>query len=188
MFFNLKPGVKTILFVGGSQGARSVNQSLAKQIDEILNENVQIIWQCGTGFYETARILLDGMKEDRTCRVKVFDFISRMDLVYAASDIVVSRAGAIAISELCIAGKPLILIPLPSAAEDHQTKNAMALVEKDAAILIKDNQLDELLAKTITSLVKDNDRQVAMSENIKTLARPEATEKIVDEVIKLLER
>lgn len=187
-FFNLKPDLKTILFVGGSQGARSVNQSLAKQIDEILNENVQIIWQCGTGFYETARTLLDGMEEDRTCRVKVFDFISRMDLVYAASDIVVSRAGAIAISELCIAGKPLILVPLPSAAEDHQTKNAMALVAKDAAILIKDNQLDELLAKTITSLVEDNDRRAAMSENIMTLARPEATDKIVDEVIKLLER
>lgn len=187
-FFKLQKGPKTILIVGGSQGARSVNQALAKKMNEILKENVQLIWQCGMGFYETANELHAELDEAMQKRLKVFDFITRMDLAYAASDMVISRAGAIAISELCIAGKPVILVPLPSAAEDHQTKNAMALKDQDAAIVIKDSELDEELTKNISSLVKNPEMQAAMCSNIKKLAKPEATEKIVDEVIKLLER
>jgi UDP-N-acetylglucosamine--N-acetylmuramyl-(pentapeptide) pyrophosphoryl-undecaprenol N-acetylglucosamine transferase len=186
-FFDLDKDKKTILFVGGSQGARSVNQSLSKQLEAILEEDVQIIWQCGKAFYplaQEARASLEGAKAGR---LKVYDFISRMDLAYSVADIVVSRAGAIAISELCIAGNPLILVPLPSAAEDHQTKNALALTEKNAAILVRDDALDKELSGTLIALLNDEEKQASMRKNILKFARPEATEKIVDEVIKLLE-
>lgn len=186
--FGLKGGIKTVLFVGGSQGARSINLALAGQLEGILKEEVQVIWQCGTPFLENAKALSTGLPPRMSERLRIFEFIKRMDLAYAAADIVVSRAGAIAISELCIAGKPLILVPLPTAAEDHQTRNAQALQEKDAAILLKDHELGEKLAITLTGLLKDEERQAAMKQNIRKLAKPEATEKIVDEIIKLLER
>jgi len=185
-FFGLKENLKTILVVGGSQGARSVNRALAKHLDEILATGVQIIWQCGKSFHEIAVETAGSLTASRAEQLKVFDFISRMDLAYAVADIVLSRAGAIAISELCIAGNPLVLVPLPTAAEDHQTKNAMALKEKNAALVIRDDELDEKLSMSLLSLLKDEDRQKVMRENILKLARPDATEKIVDEVIKLL--
>ncbi len=187
-FFGLRENLKTILVVGGSQGARSVNQALATHLDEILASDVQIIWQCGRSFHELAVETANSLTASRAEQVKVFDFISRMDLAYTVADIVLSRAGAIAISELCIAGNPLVLVPLPTAAEDHQTKNAMALKEKDAALVIRDDELDEKLSMTLLSLLKDEGRQKVMRENILKLAKPDATEKIVDEVIKLLEQ
>lgn len=186
--FKLQAGVKTILIIGGSQGARSVNQALAKILDKILDQQVQMIWQCGVAFQDTARAVVAELPEEKATRIKVMDFISRMDLAFAASDVVISRAGAIAISELCIAARPCLLVPLPSAAEDHQTKNAQALVEKGAAIMISDNKLDDELLPALTQLLADEEKQKNMSTNIRELARPEATEKIADEVIKLLDR
>jgi len=187
-FFKLKTGVKTILIIGGSQGARSVNQALAKILDKILEQEVQMIWQSGVTFHDTAQTLVAGLPAEKAEKVKVLDFISRMDLAFAATDLVISRAGAIAISELCIAARPCILVPLPSAAEDHQTKNAQALVSKDAAIMVNDNKLDEELLPALTALLNDEEKQKNMSKNIRELARPEATERIADEVIKLLDR
>ena len=187
-FFKLQPGIKTILVIGGSQGARSVNQALSKILEQIVDQQVQMIWQCGVSFYETARALVKELPQDKAQRIMVMDFISRMDLAFAASDVVISRAGAIAISELCIAARPCLLVPLPSAAEDHQTKNAQALVAKGAAIMISDNKLDDDLLPALTSLLADEEKQKEMSTNIRKLARPEATEEIADEVIKLLDR
>jgi len=187
-FFGIDAGLKTILVIGGSQGARSVNRAIAKQLNDILIPGVQLIWQCGKAFQPEAIEVVKQADSDKQSRVGVYDFISRMDLAYASADIVISRAGAIAISELCIVGKPLILVPLPGAAEDHQTKNAMALTEKDAAILLPDADLEKKLAACLNELIKDTGRQEAMKENILQLARPDATAKIADEVIKLLER
>jgi len=186
-FFNLKKGLKTVLIVGGSQGARSINLALGQQLEKILEAGVQLIWQCGPTFYDRAIEIEQQLTGPNADRVKVFDFISRMDLAYAVADIVISRAGAIAISELCIAGNPVILVPLPGAAEDHQTKNAEALQNKDAAIMLRDDKLDEELADTLASLLNDEEKQQLMRNNIHMLAKPEATEKIVEEIIKLLE-
>ena len=186
-FFGLRPGLKTILVIGGSQGARSVNLAISKHLRELTDKDVQLIWQCGKTYAENAeeagRALPGGMSD----RVKVYPFITRMDLAYAAADMVISRAGAIAISELCIAGKPVILVPLPTAAEDHQTRNAKALEDKGAAMMIADNSLETGLPAAIGSLLSDPGRMERMSQNIRAMARPEATEKIVDEVIKLLQ-
>jgi UDP-N-acetylglucosamine--N-acetylmuramyl-(pentapeptide) pyrophosphoryl-undecaprenol N-acetylglucosamine transferase len=187
-FFGLKEGIKTILIIGGSQGARSVNQAMGSQLQEIIKDDVQLIWQCGQAFLPTATDIVNQLDPSLKAKVKVFDFIYRMDLAYAAADVVISRAGAIAISELCIVGHPLILVPLPSAAEDHQTKNALALSEKEAAILLPDGELDKKLASTLNALIADEGKQAAMKINILRFARPDATEKIADEVIKLLER
>jgi len=186
--FGLKEGMKTVLFVGGSQGARSINLALAGQLEVILKEDVQIIWQCGRPFLENARAAGSGLPGNMPERLKIHEFIQRMDLAYAVADVVVSRAGAIAISELCIAGKAAILVPLPSAAEDHQTRNAQALEEKDAAMLLRDRELGEKLQQMLGGLLSDSARQERMKKNIREMARPAATEEIVDEVIKLLER
>ncbi|MEN8224949.1 MAG: undecaprenyldiphospho-muramoylpentapeptide beta-N-acetylglucosaminyltransferase [Bacteroidota bacterium] len=187
-FFGLHENLKTILIVGGSQGARSINLALSKKLEEMLEQGVQLIWQCGKAYHETALEVTGSLSEQKGNKVNVLDFISRMDLAYAAADIVISRAGAIAISELCIAGKPLILVPLPGAAEDHQTKNALALAEKEAALMLKDNELDEGLIPSLTALTDDDEKQKTMCANIKKLARPQATEEIVNEVINLLEK
>jgi UDP-N-acetylglucosamine--N-acetylmuramyl-(pentapeptide) pyrophosphoryl-undecaprenol N-acetylglucosamine transferase len=187
-FFELQKGLKTILIVGGSQGARSINQGIGKILDKLLELDIQFVWQCGKAFYPTAMELKASLKSEKAEKLKVFEFIYDMDLAYAACDIVISRAGAIAISELCIAGKPLILVPLPSAAEDHQTKNALALVEKNAAIIVRDYDIDNQLYSSLTSLITNQEMQNNMSENIKGFARPEATEKIVDEIINLLDK
>ncbi len=187
-FFGLEPGLKTMLVIGGSQGARSVNLAVEKHLAEILGEDRQLIWQCGKAFLPQAREKAGSMEPGLAGRVVTVDFIARMDLAYAAADMVLSRAGAIAISELCIAGKPLILVPLPGAAEDHQTRNAMALQEKGAAIIINDHELDKKLCEQVSGLLLDDEKRRQMSENIKKMAKPGATERIVDEVIKLLER
>lgn len=187
-FFGLKEVMKTILVVGGSQGARSINRALGEQLEEILKADVQLIWQCGKTFLPQAEEIVELLNSSAKARVKVSDFIYRMDLAYAAADIVISRAGAIAISELCIVGHPLILVPLPGAAEDHQTKNAFALTEMDAAILLPDDELDKKLASTLHALITDEGKQAAMKKNILRFARPDATEKITDEVIKLLDK
>lgn len=186
-FFHLRESLKTVLIIGGSQGARSINLAISKLLDKLMEEDIQLIWQCGKAYAEEADKIAKALAAEKSERVQVHAFISRMDLAYAAADMVISRAGAIAISELCIAGKPPLLVPLPIAAEDHQSKNASALQEKEAGILIPDNKLESDLMPAISSLLRDDSRRKAMGDNLRKLALPDATEKIVDEIIKLLE-
>jgi len=180
-FFNLKTGMKTVLVVGGSQGAVSINKSIAANINVFAKNNIQLIWQTGKFYYQEA---IDMIGESES--IKVHEFIKRMDLAYAAADLVVSRAGAIAISELSLVKKPVIFIPLPSAAEDHQSKNAKALVDKNAAFLIKDNEAEIKLPKLLESLIYNDEKLKELSKNISTFASPNATDLIVDEIEKLI--
>nr|WP_315195924.1 undecaprenyldiphospho-muramoylpentapeptide beta-N-acetylglucosaminyltransferase [uncultured Flavobacterium sp.] len=178
--FKLDATKKTLLVLGGSLGARRINQLIEKELDKLLSLNVQVIWQCGK-FY------LEDYKKYNKYNVQVVAFIERMDLVYAAADVVISRAGASSVSELCIVGKPVIFIPSPNVAEDHQTKNAQAVVNKKGAILLKESQLDEDFSLVFESLIKDQGKQDQLCENIKLLAKPNATVQIVDEIVKLIE-
>ncbi len=182
-FFNLDTTKKTVLVVGGSLGARILNESVAEALDKIDASNFQVIWQCGKASYTKMKSLMD---EKKPKQVHLHEFIKRMDLAYAAADIIISRAGAIAISELCIIGKPTILVPSPNVAEDHQTKNAMALVNKDAAILVKDVEAKDKLINNVFSLIANDHQQAELSANIQKLARPNATSRIVDEIEKLI--
>jgi len=178
-FFNLDTTKKTIVVLGGSLGARVVNQTIEKNLDAILKNNIQIIWQTGKLYIN------DYKKHDQIKGVQVHAFIQKMDLLYAAADIFISRAGAGSISELCIVGKPVIFIPSPNVSEDHQTKNAMAVVEKDAAIMIKESELENF-EPTLKALIHDNNKQLKLSKNIKTMALPNATKNIVNEIEKFL--
>ncbi len=176
--FGLNPAKKTILAIGGSLGARTINQSIAQHID--LLDKVQIIWQTGKNYYHQAQEALEGKEH-----IKVFEFIADMDLAYAVADVIISRAGAISVSELSIVGKPVILVPSPNVAEDHQTKNAMSLVEKNAAVLVKDKDAFNNLIKEVLQLLKDDTKQKEFSENITQLAQPNATKNIVEQILSL---
>jgi UDP-N-acetylglucosamine--N-acetylmuramyl-(pentapeptide) pyrophosphoryl-undecaprenol N-acetylglucosamine transferase len=180
-FFKLDPTKKTLLVLGGSLGARRINQLIEKELQNIQNQNVQVIWQCGKLYYEE-------YKKHNDSNVQVLAFIERMDLVYAAADVVISRAGASSVSELCIVGKPVIFIPSPNVAEDHQTKNARAIVEKEGAILLKESDLELEFSSVFESLLKDERRKMMLSQNIKRLALPMATKQITDEIIKLIKK
>lgn len=179
-FFNLDINKKTLLVLGGSLGARRINQLIEKELKGILAQNVQLIWQCGS-LYSS-----DYKKYNKT-NVKVVSFIDKMDFAYAAADIIISRAGASSVSELCIVGKPVIFIPSPNVAEDHQTKNAQAIVDKKAAILLKESELESQFKIVFEALLKDEGKQKQLGENIKQLALPNATKQIVDEIVKFLE-
>ena len=179
--FGLVNNVKTILVVGGSLGAKSINESIDNSLDEIMKEDVQLIWQTGKLYYEQAKKRATAYSS----RVKVLDFIREMDFAYSAADIVISRAGALAIAELCIAGKPVIFVPYPYAAEDHQTNNAAALVKRNAALLVKDNEAKTELIKTLKIVLQDNAMQEKMSENLKALAIKDADERIANKVIEI---
>lgn len=178
-FFKLDPNKKTVLVLGGSLGARRVNQLIEKELANMLSQNVQVIWQCG-------KLYLNDYKKYNSANVQVVAFIERMDLVYAAADIVLSRAGASSVSELCIVGKPVIFIPSPNVAEDHQTKNAQAIVNKKGALMLKESELDSQFGLVFEVLLKDQGKQNQLSENIKLLAMPQATKQIVDEIVKLI--
>lgn len=178
-FYNLNANKKTLLVLGGSLGARRVNQLIEKELPNILSQNVQVIWQCGKLYFED-------YKKYNQPNVKVVDFIERMDFVYAAADVIISRAGASSVSELCIVGKPVIFIPSPNVAEDHQTKNAQAIVDQKGAILLKESELDSEFSIVFEALLKDEGKQKQLSQNIKRLARPGATKAIVAEIIKLI--
>jgi UDP-N-acetylglucosamine--N-acetylmuramyl-(pentapeptide) pyrophosphoryl-undecaprenol N-acetylglucosamine transferase len=178
-YFNLDANKKTVLVLGGSLGARRVNQLIEKELDTILSQDVQVIWQCGKLYFEE-------YKKYNSQKVQVSAFIDRMDLVYAAADIVISRAGASSVSELCIVGKPVIFIPSPNVAEDHQTKNAKTIVDKKAALMLKETELDLQFSLVFESLLKDSGKQDQLSKNIKQLALPNATKQIVDEILKLV--
>ncbi|WP_347050602.1 undecaprenyldiphospho-muramoylpentapeptide beta-N-acetylglucosaminyltransferase [Flavobacterium olei] len=178
-FYGLDPNKKTLLVLGGSLGARKINQLIEKELQNFLSQNVQIIWQCGKLYFEE-------YKKFNQLNVKVIDFIERMDFVYAAADVIISRAGASSVSELCIVGKPVIFIPSPNVAEDHQTKNAQAIVDAKGAILLKEIQLENEFSIVFEALLKDEGKQQQLSVNIKKLARPDATKQIVEQIKKLL--
>ncbi|MFV5691472.1 undecaprenyldiphospho-muramoylpentapeptide beta-N-acetylglucosaminyltransferase [Flavobacterium sp. LT1R49] len=178
-YFNLDSKKKTLLVLGGSLGARRVNQLIEKELENIISQNVQVIWQCG-------KLYLEDYKKYNKGNVQVVAFIERMDLVYAAADVIISRAGASSVSELCIVGKPVIFIPSPNVAEDHQTKNAQAIVDKKGALMLKESELDWQFGLVFEALLKDHGKQKQLSENIKQLAMPEATKQIVDEIVKLI--
>lgn len=178
-FFKLDNKKKTLLVLGGSLGAKKINELVEKSLPLFERHNLQIIWQCGKYYQEKYKD-----KENET--VKVHSFLNRMDLAYAAADFIVSRAGALSVSELCLVGKPVIFIPSPNVAEDHQTKNALAVSEKEAAIVIKENELDSTFETKFSELVSSEEQQRKLSDNIKQLARPTATKDIVAEIKKLL--
>jgi len=181
-FFNLSPDKKTILVIGGSLGARTINQSIEKGLDQLYATNdVQVIWQTGRYYYKDATKYL---KAYRNISVWCSDFITRMDYAYSAADLVISRAGASSISELCLLKKPVILVPSPNVAEDHQTHNAMALVDKEAAIMIKDSESKEQLVPTALDLLKDSARLALLSSNCLHLAQKDSAARIADEILK----
>jgi len=177
--FNLDPNKKTILVLGGSLGARRVNQLIEKELEFFEKQNVQLLWQCGKLYFEE-------YQKYQSKDVQVMAFIERMDLVYAAADIVISRAGASSVSELCIVGKPVVFIPSPNVAEDHQTKNAKSIADKNGAILIRESELDTTFESTFSDLIGNENKQHELSQNIKSLALPNATKAIVEEIIKLI--
>jgi UDP-N-acetylglucosamine--N-acetylmuramyl-(pentapeptide) pyrophosphoryl-undecaprenol N-acetylglucosamine transferase len=184
-FFKLNSELKTILVLGGSLGARKINQLVASTLDYFKDENIQVIWQCGTLYEEKYAATPFTVKANT---VQVHAFLNRMDFAYAAADVIVSRAGALSVSELCLVGKPVIFIPSPNVSEDHQTKNALSISEKNAAILLKENEADDKFQSTISGLLKDKNLQQKLSENIKKLAKPNAARDIVYEIEKLLTR
>ena len=178
-FFELDDSKKTMLVLGGSLGARKINQLIEENLDFFKNQNIQLIWQCGKLYFEEYK------KYNEVENVQVHQFLNRMDLAYAATDFIVSRAGASSVSELCIVGKPTVFIPSPNVAEDHQTKNAKSIVDKHGAILVKENELDTFPI-VIETLLKDKGKQQSLSENINELALPNATSDIVNEIEKLI--
>lgn len=183
--FGLDPEKKTILLVGGSLGARTINESVMQHLDLVENTDVQFILQ--TGKYYHAQIT-DTLKGRQPKNLVVTDFISDMAAAYKAADLVISRAGASSISEFCLIGKPVILVPSPNVAEDHQTKNAMALVEKQAAIYVKDADAPATLLKQAIELVNDDKKLQNLSANILTLALPDSATIIAKEVIKIMRK
>jgi len=182
-YFGLKKSAKVILIVGGSLGARSINNAVLKNIDLVADSGIQVIWQTGAYYYDKIQNNIGNTKPDN---LQIHKFLTRMDLAYSVADVVISRAGAGTISELCLVGKPSVLVPSPNVSEDHQTKNAMALVEKDAAIMVRDNEIDEKLFPAAFKIVEDFEKCKSLAENIKKLAKPDATSSIVDEVEKLV--
>jgi UDP-N-acetylglucosamine--N-acetylmuramyl-(pentapeptide) pyrophosphoryl-undecaprenol N-acetylglucosamine transferase len=180
--FGLEPDKKTILLVGGSLGARTINESILQHLNLVEQSGVQFIWQ--TGKYYNAAIM-EQLKGKVLPMLKVTDFISDMGAAYKAADLVISRAGASSISEFCLIGKPVILVPSPNVAEDHQTKNAMALVNKNAAMYVKDIEAPEVLLNTAVETVKDDNKLKSLNENILKLGLKNSADIIADEVIKL---
>lgn len=178
-FFKLDKRKKTILVLGGSLGARKINQLIASNLDFFNKQEVQVIWQCGKFYYEEYK------KYDGLEHIQVHQFINKMDLAYGAANFIISRSGASSVSELCIVGKPVIFIPSPNVAEDHQTKNAKAIADKHGAILLSENELDTFPI-VFETLLKDKGKQEHLSENIHELALPSATTNIVNEIEKLL--
>ena len=182
-FFGLQPEKPILLILGGSLGARTINNSLWARIDLIENAPIQVLWQTGRLYFDQVAAL---MKQRPENNIRYFDFIARMDMAYAAADIIISRAGAATISELCLLGKPVILVPSPNVAEDHQTKNAMALVNNEAAIMVTDNDAPEMLVKKALELFNNRPLMSELGANCKKMALHGSAEKIVDELFKLV--
>lgn len=170
---------KTILFIGGSLGARTLNQTLKSDVSKLSEAGYQVIWQTGNYYY-------DDVKDLQSNSVKIYDFIYQMDLAYSLADVIVSRAGASSISEIALVGKPLVLVPSPNVSEDHQTKNAMALMSNDAAMMVKDIDAKNTLIDTCIKLIGDAELQNKLSNNIKLFATPDAAKDIVLEILNLI--
>jgi UDP-N-acetylglucosamine--N-acetylmuramyl-(pentapeptide) pyrophosphoryl-undecaprenol N-acetylglucosamine transferase len=181
--FGFDGATKTLLIVGGSLGARTINESILAGMNKLIDANIQIIWQTGKGYYDSYKSQL-GQYDLKKIRVQ--DFVKEMDLAYAVADVVVSRSGALAVSEVCIAKKAVILVPSPNVAEDHQTKNAKALADKDAAVLIADKDAKEKLVDAALKLLADEQQANKLRVNIAKLAKPDATKDIVNEIERLI--
>lgn len=190
-YFNEEFGVnfnaekKTLLIIGGSLGARTINQSIIAHLNKLIDSNVQVIWQTGKNYLADCKKALEALPHNN---IICTDFVSQMPLAYALADLVISRAGASSISELCLLGKPSILVPSPNVAEDHQTHNAMALVKKDAAVLVKDSDAKDALIATALPLIKDNKQLESLHKNILKLALPDSAKHIAQEVMKLAQQ
>ena len=182
--FGLDPNKKTILLVGGSLGARTINESMKQHLDVVRDSDVQFIWQTGKYYNEEMNKAVKDFGE--IPNLKVLDFITEMGAAYNAADLVISRAGASSISEFCLIGKPVILVPSPNVAEDHQTKNAMALVNKDAAIYVKDAEAADVLLKRALETVHNDEKLKSLSENVKKLGLANSADVIADEVLKII--
>lgn len=183
-FFNLASNRSTILVMGGSLGARSLNESILSGIQQVINRRVQLIWQTGDLYFEEF--------QERTNQldlkdIRILRFLKEMDFAYAAADVVVSRAGALSISELAIARKPVIFVPSPNVAEDHQTRNAQSLVDKNAALMVPDSEAKQHLVTEALKLIDSTDKQAELSENIGKLARPNAANDIAREITKIIQ-
>ncbi len=171
----------TVLVVGGSLGAKAINEAIDAGLEDILAQGVQVLWQTGKPYYQQAKQRAAAFEG----KVKVMEFIREMDYAYAAADVVISRAGALAIAELCIVGKPVIFVPFPYAAEDHQTSNAMALVKHNAALMVKDADAKQELVKKLNNLLHDKAMQELMHKNLETVAIRDADERIANKVIEI---
>lgn len=180
--FNLEENRSTLLIIGGSQGARTINESIEAGLTRFVDAGIQVIWQTGPAFIERARAAVATIGSPL---IKAYDFIYEMDKAYAVADVVVSRAGALSVSELCLVGRPAVLVPFPAAAEDHQTKNAMSLVERNAALLVTDQTARKNLVTTALHLLSNPIQQKELRTQIKTLARPNAARDIAQAVINL---
>jgi UDP-N-acetylglucosamine--N-acetylmuramyl-(pentapeptide) pyrophosphoryl-undecaprenol N-acetylglucosamine transferase len=185
-FFGLNPEKKTILLVGGSQGALGINRGISAQLASFKENDCQMIWQTGKHYYEKAikEVEENGLQD----RIKCTVFIDRMDLAYAAADVVISRAGAMSISELSLLNKAVVFVPLPTAAEDHQTKNAMALVNKEAAVMVRDGEAEAQLGEVLYKLLNDVNLCKKLQRNIKSLAVADSDEKIAREILKIINK
>ena len=169
----------TLLVLGGSLGAKAINALIASHLEFFEKQQLQLLWQCGSFYYET-------YKKHHSKTVKVVPYIDEMNTAYAASDVIISRAGALSVSELCLVGKPVIFIPSPNVAEDHQTHNAKAIAEKNAAVLIKENELNTVFKDKFLSLIASKEKREELSVNIKKMAKPNATKEIVNEIVALM--
>ena len=181
-FFGLDPHKKTLLVLGGSLGARRINQLVESKLDYLKKLDIQLIWQCGKLYEE------DYSRYNSNANVQVHTFLNRMDLAYASADVIISRAGASSVSELCVVGKPVIFIPSPNVSEDHQTKNASAVSGKGAALLIREQDLESNFESQFSALISSESTQLELSAAIKQLALKNATQSIVDEIKKLLHK
>ncbi|MCB2221858.1 MAG: undecaprenyldiphospho-muramoylpentapeptide beta-N-acetylglucosaminyltransferase [Bacteroidetes bacterium] len=184
-FFGLDQNKNTVLIVGGSQGALAINKAIHKQLEQFVRDDIQLIWQTGKYYYPQA---LEAVEKIKSKQIKAVAFIDRMEMAYAMADLIISRAGAIAISEICAVAKPPIFIPLPTAAEDHQTKNAQALVEKNAAMMITNQAAATELYPAISELISNNEKQTELRNNLRKLARTNAADQIADEILALIKK
>ena len=183
--FNLSADKKTLLIIGGSLGAKTLNESVLAKLDAIEKSGVQVLWQTGKFYFKNAKEQADAYGNEH---LKTLEFIKEMDLAYAAADLTISRAGAMSISELSLTKMPAILVPSPNVSEDHQTKNAMSLVNKGAAVLVKDSEAEDVLIDKAMDLIKDDESLAKMSEITEKLAKRNAAESIAKEVIDLIEK
>lgn len=182
-FFGLDPQKRALFIMGGSLGARTLNDSLLKNLQKLIDEDIQLIWQTGKLYFNEVSM---NLKDFNTEGIKHFEFLKDMNLAYAASDLVVSRAGALSISELCLVKKPVIFVPSPNVSEDHQTENAKALVRNDAALMVRDVDAPENLVDSAIALINDKNKMNLLAENISRMAKPDATRDIVKEILKII--